>query len=200
MLAWNDIMKGPGDAMLKALHSPPSDLQRRSIMDAQNYSTPIPPAVATRFWSKVNILRSEDCWDWSGAHDSKGYGNYWVGKSCWKANRLAYFLHYGVHPGRLLACHRCDRPSCVNPQHLFLGNNRDNLADAARKGRMPGTKCLTPQQVLEIRELYRSGSPIKSIATRYLIHISAVSQIALGRVWKRLPGICQPRTSTRKPQ
>lgn len=105
---------------------------------------------AERFWEKVD--KSGDCWLWIGKKNQNGYGLFttWengVEKGC-GAHRMAYALTHGpIAPG-LFALHRCDNPSCVNPDHLFLGDQHANMADASRKGRLvgnarpPATHCL----------------------------------------------------------
>jgi hypothetical protein len=92
---------------------------------------------AERFWSRVR--RSDDgaCWDWLGAVMGKGYG---VLKKPGErlnvsAHRAAYELANGPIPDRMHVLHRCDRPRCCNPAHLFIGTNADNVADMMAKGR-----------------------------------------------------------------
>lgn len=89
-----------------------------------------------RFWSKVNKgLRPDDCWIWT-AGKSNGYGIFRVGDNkTISAHRYSYILHNGKEPGSLFVCHRCDNPSCVNPDHLFLGTQGDNIQDMIDKGR-----------------------------------------------------------------
>jgi len=89
--------------------------------------------VAEKFWSKVK--RSDDCWEWQGGKSPLGYGRVRHEGKDWFAHRVAYYLIYGVHPGNLSVCHKCDNPPCVRPDHLFLGTRHDNMMDSARKGR-----------------------------------------------------------------
>ena len=75
------------------------------------------------------------CIQWTGSKDKKGYGRYSGASKEVLAHRLAYIMHYGRIPDGLHVLHRCDNPSCCNPQHLFVGTNSDNVADKIAKGR-----------------------------------------------------------------
>ena len=82
------------------------------------------------------------CWEWLGAKYGKRrgkarYGVMKVKKKMIPAHRLSWELHNGTEiPAGLLVCHSCDNPGCVNPDHLWLGTDRDNTMDAINKGRI----------------------------------------------------------------
>jgi hypothetical protein len=89
-----------------------------------------------RFWSRVDKKGLDDCWNWKGWRDKDGYGQIKIGRKGILAHRAAYQFFTGKIPDGLLICHKCDNPSCVNPNHLFLGTQKDNIQDAVKKGRM----------------------------------------------------------------
>src|SRR5678816_2871477 len=101
---------------------------------------PQPKPLSERFWSKVD--QSGDCWIWTAHHLSSGYGLIGTGsmrdgtRRGSLAHRVSWELAYGTIPDGLFVCHRCDNPSCVRPDHLFLGTCKDNAADSVAKGRM----------------------------------------------------------------
>jgi hypothetical protein len=88
------------------------------------------------------------CWIWLRALDRHGYGNvYWRGRHT-KAHRAAYEAIVGPIPTGMNLCHRCDNPICINPQHMFIGTQQDNLADMTAKDRR--FLKLTDEQVARI--------------------------------------------------
>lgn len=91
--------------------------------------------IAERFWEKVRKGDAGDCWEWTANRHQFGYGMFAVRNVPTTAMRVAWELTYGPIPSGLHVCHHCDNPPCCNPAHLFLGTAKDNLGDAARKGR-----------------------------------------------------------------
>ena len=92
-----------------------------------------------RFWSHVDRRGPDDCWPWLGAKTKQGYGSFSACSRNKRAHRIAWSLGNGQSiPDSLMACHTCDNPSCVNPAHLWLGTNADNMADCRDKNRIGG--------------------------------------------------------------
>lgn len=91
--------------------------------------------VITRFWAKVS--KTDTCWLWTACTTHRGYGRLQVDGHALLAHRIAYALAYAPPPNDMLVCHHCDNPTCVRPDHLFLGTPLDNRTDCIRKGRNP---------------------------------------------------------------
>lgn len=87
-----------------------------------------------RFWAKVQ--KTKTCWLWTGSTYKSGHGQIWNGKKLERAHRVSWRLKHGKIPKGMKVCHHCDVPGCVRPSHLFLGTQKDNMEDAARKGRI----------------------------------------------------------------
>jgi hypothetical protein len=99
--------------------------------------------LAERFWSKVDKRGPDECWPFTGRTNGNGaYPGYgWIrgpeaNRRPLAAHRISWELHNGPIPDGLFVLHKCDFPPCTNPAHLFLGTNRDNMRDAAAKGRI----------------------------------------------------------------
>lgn len=114
-----------------------------------------------RFWSKVQF--TSDCWIWKAAvFDDRGYGKFPLTPTkLVRAHRYAFEIGNGPIPEGQIVCHKCDNPSCVKPDHLFLGTYKDNAQDRDKKGRAgvrrgelnPMAK-VTTEDVHKIRKLY----------------------------------------------
>ena len=91
-----------------------------------------------RFWEKVQ--KTDSCWLWIGGKTDGGYGMFIDGMKIVgerRAHRISYCLHHNtkISDPSAFVCHSCDNPSCVNPEHLWLGDNLSNVADRVAKGR-----------------------------------------------------------------
>lgn len=94
---------------------------------------------AIRFWSWVKPPDAWGCRRWRGSFKGQ-YGVFRWAKEAWPAHRFAFVLEHGAIPIDYFICHKCDVPSCVNPDHLFLGTIQENVADMMAKGRNHGAK------------------------------------------------------------
>lgn len=148
-----------------------------------------------RFWEKVAFIPFHSCWEWIGAKSQKGYGNFWNNNKQHLAHRYSYELHYGSFSQRLIVCHHCDNPSCVNPKHLFLGTNYENAQDRMLKGRgrsgfkrFPGetnpSAKLDWAKVEKIRSEYQGPVTQSSLAIKYGVNQSLISMIIRRIVWR----------------
>jgi len=138
-----------------------------------------------RITNKVQICAETGCWNWKGAKQVRGYGELIIAGKKYAAHRLAYALFHGQWPGRLYVCHSCDNVSCVNPEHLFLGTQKDNLQDMAAKGRSTrgernAQAKLTADDVKAIRA---SGYTQQKLADQYGVSRRAIQLIIQKKRW-----------------
>ena len=116
-------------------------------------------SVEDRFLNKVN--KTNSCWLWTASKNNSGYGEFNLNKKMVKAHRVSWLLTFGEIPEGMCCLHKCDVRECVNPEHLFLGSNADNMADKKAKGRHQNsnkTHCKHGHEFNEVNTyVYSSG-------------------------------------------
>lgn len=167
---------------------------KRTCYDAFTLKTTI-----ERFWQRVH--KTDTCWLYIGSRQPGkwNYGRVKMRlnrKRIIAAHRAAWILCNGAIPQGLDVLHHCDNPPCCNPNHLFLGTDKDNAQDAIQKGRFvyckhviePGEKALTVkltwEKVRRIRQLHSEGNSQISIARMFDTDPSNISYIVNGKTWK----------------
>ena len=151
-----------------------------------------------RFWSRVAVGQSDECWPWLGSRDPQGYGHLRACGEYVTAHRFAYRLAVEPIPDGMFVCHHCDNPPCVNPAHLFLGTNAENVHDAMAKGLMrrageenPNAK-LRDVDVLAIRARAAAGETQGRIAAEFGLTRGWVNAIVRRRRWAHLDAQMAP--------
>ena len=132
-----------------------------------------------RFWRKVKVKSENDCWLWTAATTNGGYGVIGHRDKTVRAHRLSYEMANGPIPRNHVVRHKCDNPACVNPDHLEIGTQADNICDAVSRNRNRGpTRKLTDSAVLDIRQ---SKDTIRECAERHKVSYAYVSLIRNGK-------------------
>lgn len=152
------------------------------------------PSAKERFFRFISIVEN-GCWNWTGC-TIRGYGAFQLEGKVIKAHRLSWILHKGAIPNGLLVCHTCDNPLCVNPAHLFIGTNKDNVADREVKGRNrppQGTNHWAAKLTLEIIKEMRcvresEGVSYQRLGKRFGVSTMQARAAVLGLSYKSLQG------------
>jgi hypothetical protein len=144
-----------------------------------------------RFFNRVE--KTDSCWLWTGSRNELGYGMVWDRTKKWgkkRATHVSWEIHFGAIPKGQVVCHKCDNPPCVRPDHLFLGTQKENLQDMARKRRStigernPGAK-VTEEIVRAIRQ-QPSSLYDREVAQMFHISRKQVGNIRRRHSWKHV--------------
>jgi len=164
---------------------------KKNMIENQKYNN----EYIQRFWEKVDIQKTNNCWIWKGAKQSKGYGSVGLGNGkTGLAHRVAYEINSREEIQKnICVMHICDNRLCCNPNHLILGTIADNNHDMVHKkrqaqGEKNGRSKLTVSTVLDIKKAIRLGQKtMMQLAKEYGVHYNTVRYAAKGKNWKELP-------------
>jgi hypothetical protein len=168
-----------------------------------------------RFWVKAKIGPDDVCWDWQASKHGQGYGLFKLKSRTEFAHRIAWRIaHKSDIPNGLCVLHSCDNPACVNPAHLRVGTQQDNMDDKVTRGRQARTGALRPatgmnsgahthpekrargvkngrskltvEQVQEIRARSKKGESQSAIARSFEVHRTQIGAIVRREQWTHI--------------
>jgi hypothetical protein len=152
--------------------------------------------LVVRFWMFVDKKEADDCWNWTGNIQSNGYGRFSVGSKedgSDGAHRVSWRLANNQDiPKGMHIMHKCDNPSCVNPNHLTIGTAKQNTQDMIRKGRKKtiaplgtenGKSLLDAEKVLLIRS---SNLNHAALGRQLGVSPNCVRGVRIGRTWSHI--------------
>lgn len=142
-----------------------------------------------RFWEKVEIKSSEECWEWKAAKNKKGYGVFGKrvsGKSVTLYSTRVLSRFRGDKTDGLVAMHKCDNPSCCNPSHVIMATAKDNTKDMIEKNRDNRRKKIPDDKVYLIFEMYKNSFTQQAIADFFGVDRAHISSILNGKYRSRL--------------
>jgi hypothetical protein len=139
------------------------------------------------FWN--GIKKTRKCWHWRGYIDKLGYGRI----AAQKVHRMSYEIHKGKIPKGFNVLHACDVRHCVNPKHLWLGTQLDNIRDMHKKGRQANVigenhpkAVLTENNVRYIRSLPSKRGLVLALSKKFGVGESAIDQVRCGKNWSHV--------------
>lgn len=141
-----------------------------------------------KFFSRKYVIKENGCWEWIGTIDNKGYPRFGRDQL---AHRFSYKKFKGEIPKGLCVCHNCpggDNPKCVNPEHLWLGTQKENILDKGPKGKQSrgesqGQSKLKESQVKEILTRLKNGELGTELASEFNVSSGLIYHIKKGRAW-----------------
>jgi len=147
-------------------------------------------STARRFWDKVDRSNDDECWEWQYHRNEDGYGQFGYDGRVELAHSVVLMLH-GETLGEEYVLHHCDNPACVNPEHLYVGDQEDNMQDREERsgyehplGEEHPRSSLSDDDVAVIKwKLENTDMIQKEIANEYGVSREAIGEISRGATW-----------------
>lgn len=171
----------------------PSDLKtskgkycsNRCQLDWQGH----PDRVLEKFWKHVKIDSMTGCWQWTGGKNEFGYGIFCTDKRRIRTHRYCWELFKEPIPKGMCICHHCDNPSCINPDHMFIGTQAENMADMRKKHRgstkpRPGTE--NPAAKLSEQQVRIIFSMNGTVRAEEVAQVFNVKKTSVYNIWSRI--------------
>lgn len=145
-------------------------------------------SIEERFWRDVNPEPNSGCWLWSGAVDELGYGRFRVGDKKVRVHRLSYEMHCEAIPAGMVVRHKCDVAACVNPAHLCLGTDAENVRDKVARNRQARGERLPSAKLTEddVRAIRRMDGTHREIARQFGVAHNIIGNIKRGIDWRHV--------------
>jgi hypothetical protein len=141
------------------------------------------PSMEQKFHVRYRISET-GCWEWTAGKDKDGYGAFLFDGKMWRAPIASLLIHGRPVPPGMYACHKCDNPGCVNPDHLYAGTPSQNVADMIRRRRNNPPRKLSVPEVIAIRSAAGTRS---EIASQFDCSPATVGLIKTRKLWKHVP-------------
>ena len=144
-----------------------------------------------RFWTKVDVRGSNDCWEWTAYKNNCGYGTLQIDGRSRLATHVLFYIMKGDWPSKGRTCnHHCDNTGCLNPKHLYLGTQKSNIRDRESRGRgnqskgeKNGRAKLTEEQVRRIKSLLCIGITRTVLGRQFGVSRKSIYDIENGKNW-----------------
>lgn len=148
-----------------------------------------------RIESKYEAVTESGCWIWTASVNKAGYGQISMPGRPMLAHRVCWEFYKGPIPNGKFICHKCDTPGCINPDHMFVGDHRDNMQDMRNKGRAPkvesakGDKNKSSKISNETAlAIFNAEGPQREICKTFNVSRSTLQAIKYGRQWSSVTG------------